>query len=447
MNSKIVLMAAWLLAPVAAFADGGAITLREAINRALAENNVLKAVRFEQGAALAGIAAARTGYFPRLNLETGAVLTNSPSRVFMMKLDEGRVSPASDFTAPTLNSPSPRGDFHTVVSLEQPLWDPRIGTSVQLAAKEVDAATTSLDQAKETIAFRVYQAYLEVRRARAMRTVSDQAVADAKEHNRLAAVREKDGVGLRSDGLRAATELSEAEQRQISSGNDLKVAQLRLNLIVGGPSGKALDTVEEPKLPEPGTENELLSQALENRRDLKGAEQMVEKGELSLQKAKDAFLPNVYASASYQINDHDLPLPLGWDHDSWSLGVNLRWEIFDASRAYQREKARDAKGAAAARLEETKREVALQVTEGILRRTESGLRLESARRALKASEEGVRLVSRRFENGLSAMVELMDAEAALNRSRAGLVEAENGYALATAELYYAAGIFRREVLR
>ena len=53
----------------------------------------------------------------------------------------------------------------------------------------------------------------------------------------------------------------------------------------------------------------------------------------------------------------------------------------------------------------------------------------------------------RFEGGLSPMVELMDAEAVLNRSRANLVEVENSYRRSAAQIYYTAGTFLTEVLR
>ena len=45
----------------------------------------------------------------------------------------------------------------------------------------------------------------------------------------------------------------------------------------------------------------------------------------------------------------------------------------------------------------------------------------------------MRLIGKRFENSLATMVELLDAETALNRSRALLVENESNYALATGE--------------
>ena len=450
MNNKVVLLFAYLLFPCAAPAFGENVSLHDAVSRALENNHLLKAASLEQGAAQEGVAVSRSRYLPRVSLESGAVLSNTPSSVFMMKLDEARINPDSDFSKNSLNHPAPRGDFKSALKLEQPLLDFGISTGVELAGKDAESAQISLELAKEQIAFRVYNTYLDVRKAKAYRDIADQEVADAREHSRLAQVREKDGVGLKSDQLRTDTALAEAQQRLISATNDLLLVRMRLNLVVGGKQGEALDIADGPdvvpnlaELPAPG---DLVSLAQLNRPELKSAEKTVQKGAIAVRQARNSYLPTIYASAAYQVNDRDVPL--GYDNDSWSIGVNLRWELFDGNRrSHEKEKAELSRKAASAVLENDRREVALQVTEAVLRRQEAGLKLESARAALQAAQEGVRLVGLRFEGGLSPMVELMDAEAVLNRSRANLVEVENSYRRSAAQIYYTAGTFLTEVLR
>lgn len=446
MNNKAVLRIACLLWAVAVPAFGETVSLKEAVQRALTNNHLLKAAALEEGAAREGVAGSKSRYLPRVSLESGALLSTTPSSVFMMKLDEGRINPASDFAAGKLNNPDPRGDFRTLLRLEQPLIDFNVATGVKLAEKDAETAQAALRQAREQVAFRVYLAYLEVRRARAFREIADQALADAREHLRLAQVRERDGVGLKSDQLRAATEVSEAEQALVTAQNEVQLARLRLNLVLGGPEGEALDIGGVPQLSDPDQRQDLAALALQSRPDLAVAEQAVQKGELAVRQAKNAYLPTVYASASYQVNDRDLPL--GYDHDSWNVGVNLRWDIFDGTRrSHEKGRAELARQAAAEVLEDRRREVGLQVTEARLRRQEAAGRLVSARGALQAAQEGVRLVTLRFAGGLSSMVELMDAEATLNRSRANLVEVENAELRSAAQLYHAAGVLVTEVLR
>jgi outer membrane protein TolC len=186
--------------------------------------------------------------------------------------------------------------------------------------------------------------------------------------------------------------------------------------------------------------------ALQNRPDLKEMEAGVDKANVGMKMARNAYLPTIYGSATYQMNDRDIPF--GRDNDSWMLGANLRWELFDGlRRRSETAKAQLMKNSAFEYLENYRKEIALQVEEGILRREEAVKRLEVARHALVDAEESVRLISRRFENSLMTMVELMDAQTALNRARAQLVENESSYALATARLFHAAGIFLKEVYK
>ena len=447
MKHRFAPLLALIVAALATPAFGEVVTLKEAVQRALQSNHLLKAASFEKGAAQQEVAVSRSRYFPRLSLQSGVVLSNTPSSVFMMKLDEGRISPARDFAADTLNNPSPRGDFKTAVTLEQPLLDFDISTGVALAGKGAEAADFSEQAKREEVAFRVYLAYLGVRKAQAYGQVAEQALVNAREHDRLAALREKDGIGLKSDRLRTATSVADAEQRVVATKNDLLLSRMRLNLVVGGPQGGTLDIGEPRKLEEPSLELEqLIAQAQQNRPDLKVAENSVQRGELAVQRAERAYLPTLYASGSYQLNDRDLPF--GTDKDSWTVGVNLRWELFDGMRrSHEKEKAELTRKGAAEVLENERREVALQVTESVLHRQEAFLRLETARAAVRDAEESRRLVTLRFGNGLSSLVEVMDAETALDRARANLVEVENGYDAATGEIYFRTGVFLKEVMR
>lgn len=446
MKWKIALLTGLLqLFPLPVF--GEAVTLREAIERALQSNHLLKAASLERRSAQEGISISRSRYLPRVQLQSGAVISNTPSKVFMMKLDEGRIDPESDFRPDSLNDPSPRGDFSTSIALEQPMFDPGISTGLQLARKDAETAGLALEARRDEIAYRVFLSYLAVRRAQAAREVADQAVASAREHLRLADLREQEGLGLKSDRLRTGTALSEAEQRLITAKNDLLIARMRLNLVVGGAQGGELDITELPALEDPALpEDVLVGLAQQSRSDLKTGRKLVERRELAVKQARDAWLPSLYGSATYQLNDRDRPL--GRDNDSWSAGLNLRWEIFDGARRFhESRKAEFSRQAAAEMLENQSREVALQVTESVLRREEAGLKLETARAAVRAAEEGRRLVSLRFRNGLSTMAELMDVEAALNRARVNLVEVDTAYQGATAEVYYQSGVFLKEVMR
>jgi outer membrane protein TolC len=435
-----------LIFPALLCAGEGSVTLKEAIRLSLDRNNLVKSAQYRKKAAEHGVAVSRSRFLPRIFLDENFSASNAPTRVFMMKLDQGRFT-ANDFLISNLNHPSSSGDFRTAFSLEQPIFDLGIVYGTDMAVKESEEQDIILDRRREEIAFTVFTSYIEVQRARAMRTAAEKAVLDAQEHRRLARVRNEAGMGLKSDELRAATFLAEMEQQRIMSENDAVLAGMRLALATGADAGESLDISEPIAVPSLGREiDDFPAIAREHRTDLKEMEKAVEKAHVGVKLAGSAFLPTLYAGATYQMNDRDLPF--GRDNDAWAAGASLRWELFDGlRRGDERARGKALESSARENLEQQTREVAFQVRESLLRREEAEKRLAVARASLVDAEEGVRLITKRFANSLATLVEVLDAQTALNRARASVVEYETGFALATARVWYRAGIFLQEVMK
>jgi outer membrane protein TolC len=64
--------------------------LKDAVDLAMEKNHLVRAAISESAAADAGIKSSRARYLPRVTFEERAALTNSGTRAFMMKLDQGR---------------------------------------------------------------------------------------------------------------------------------------------------------------------------------------------------------------------------------------------------------------------------------------------------------------------------------------------------------------------
>jgi len=444
--SAIIVLAALLPWNAAAEQAAQRLSLKGAITMALERNNLVKAAGFNAEAARQGVAIAGSRYYPSLSFEEALNASNSPTQTFMMKLDQARFT-QNDFLINNLNHPSAWHDFRTAVTLRQPLFDPGLSPAREMAAKLADKEALGFEAARQEIAYLVFRQYLAVQKAVAQYRAADLAVHDARENLRLATVRGTQGIGLRSDELRARTYLSSMEQRFITARNDLILAKLHLATSIGLKHDAAFEAADPVQ---PGgvaySSEELTTAALENRSDLKQFRAEWERSEAAVKLARSAWLPTVDAIAAYQTNAKDTPF--GSDNDAWLAGVSLKWQIFDGFRR-SREGDRAAAGrlAASELLEARAKDVRLQVEESVLRHEEMAKRLDVARHAVQDAEETVRLLTRRFENSLSTLVELLDAQTALNQARAALAENEADYALADGRIYYTAGIFLKEMMK
>lgn len=447
MYRLFVISGLFLLSVATVEAETIKLSLKDAIRMALENNNRIKAANFNSHAAQEGIARADSRYFPAITFEEAVIASNSPSAAFIMKLDEGRFSPA-DFANPdTVNHPAARHDFKTAVSVQQPLFVPSLSPQKDMAVMDAHKSELELEAVRQSIAFQVFYTYLEVQKAVAQRTAADAAVADARENMRLATVRTVAGVGLRSDELRSRTHLSLVEQQHITANNNVILARMKLVQLTGLPEDAPFDlTGFSDRISVPVISDQVISEALLNRVEMKQSQTDLEKSAAALRLARSEYLPTVGAFASYQLNGKDSPLSS--DNDAWTAGVSLKWNVFDGFRRNsERKQALSGQSSARETLDSTTKEVRYQLRESYARRDETGKRLEVARHSVLDAEETVALLVKRYANSLATMVELLDAQTALNQARANLIESEAGHALAGGRVYYMTGSFVKEMLK
>lgn len=427
-------------------AETYSLSLKDAIALSIDKNNLVRSAGFTADAARQEIAITGSRYYPEISFEETFVASNAPTQTFMMKLDEGRFT-QNDFQINNLNDPGIQHDFKTLLTLHQPIYNPATAPAKEMAVKEAEKKGLGYDAAKEDTAFQVFRLFLEVQKSKAQLRAIEQAEDNARENMRLATVRTGAGVGLRSDELRARTHLASVEQQIITAQNNLMLAKMQLANVIGLKEGDNVDISESTSVITPAVPpEELVNVALENRKDLQQSMVELEKSDAALRLARSGYLPSVGTFASYQLNSNDTPF--GSDNDSWTAGISLKWQLFDGFKRYhEKGRAVAARSAAAEMLENRVREVRYRVRESNMRRGEMGKRLEVVRSSLADAEETVRLLTKRFENSLATMVELLDAQTALNQVRASLVESEVNYSLAGGYVYYAGGIFMKEMLK
>ena len=120
--------------------------------------------------------------------------------------------------------------------------------------------------------------------------------------------------------------------------------------------------------------------------------------------------------------------------------MGLRWNLFDglqresnvSKAAFERRKAQEVHRG---RMDQA----SFQVTRAYLGIREAQRRVEIARAAAASAEEGVRKIRSRYENQLGRMIDVLDAQSALNQVRADAVKAENDLRHSRALLLYVTG--------
>ncbi len=410
-----------------------------AVARALRKNAGMTAAGYEWASAKKEAEVARGHYLPNLSFEERFVRTDIPAEAFALKLNQKNLTNSDFLDADNFNNAPPINDYVTTFTVEQPIFAPRAYLGYRMADREAQATGLDVSRKREDTVYRVLQAYLQILTAKEYIQVAEQGVSDAREHQRIAEVKEKAGVGLASDVMRAGVFLASAESTRVTARSRLALAQVELGLAMGEPGGTRVDAVAPPPpLPEPGSLEERISAVRDSRTDLRASSLRLANAETNTTLRKSDYLPEVGLVGAYRIDAQDGVFSP--DNHTWKVGVGLSWNLFDGLRR-EAEVARASAEAGRAR-EDYRGAIdyaAFQVTQAYLSVEEASRRVTIARAAVTAAEEGMRLVRTRYENQLARMIDLLDAQTALNGVRAGLVRAENDLRQSRAQLEYSSG--------
>lgn len=416
------------------------LTLKEAIEIALENNHEIRAMKNSLLAEKENIGIARSYLLPKITFEERFMRTDNPTYGFMAKLNQERFA-MEDFAIPSLNNPKAINDFQSTLSFEQPLFVRKANLGLDMSKKEFKAKDEEFQRKKEEIALKVAKTYLLILTAKEYVKVSEQAVEDAAEHVRIAEARERAGLGLYSDILRARTALTEAEQRLVSARKNLAVAERSLGLLLG--RSEAV-TVSDDVLLIPLRDLDYYINPSLSRKDLEAMKLRYENAKMNVKMAESGYLPMIGIGGSYQFNDHRRPF--GSEGGSYQILAFLRWEIFDGTkREHEIAHAKAKVSEAGEYIEGLKKAITFKIHEAFLEAGEAIKNKELAASALKSAEEGRRLVRIRYENGLSPVVDLLDAQMNVDHARANLVAMENNFKISAINLSYEAGILLRDL--
>lgn len=422
------------------------INLKEAIGIAFNNNNRIKSAGYSVKAAEEQSVISHLSYYPTIAFEESFSASNAPTQAFMMKLDQGRFA-QNDFQINNLNNPTTQHDFKTSLTLRQPLYDPAASANRSLAGYEANKSLLLLDAGKESVAFQIFQQNLIIKKAAAHLQATREALKEADENLRLATVRNNAGTGIKSDELRARTDRFSRELENHTAENNLAIARMRLAVLLGITEPETFEIINDYKtLPSAINRENLLAAATAKRKDLQILREEKGKSAAALARSRSMYYPSLAAVASYQLNGKNSPFEN--DNNSWIAGINLSWQLFDGFKRYHQQSSAIAlRSAAEEALEQAIKEVSLQIDENIIRYHEAEKRVYVARNSVSDADETVRLIKKRFENSLATMLELLDAQTILNRTRSNLADAEADHILAAGQVYYSAGIFLKEFVQ
>jgi outer membrane protein len=448
---KVLPAAAGFVAIVTATSSGLAadepaprvLRLEDALSTALEHQPTVLEARAQTEAAAGRVEQARAPYLPQV---TG---TASYQRVHTSSSAGGGVS-ATTTTTTTGGMPTgvPTGfssvgtlnRFQAGVSASQLIWD--FGTTIdrtKAATQSRDAQQYSERTAKQQAMLQVRQSFFQAHEQRSLITVAHEAIANQERH--LAQIQGfvEQGIRPEIDLAQARTDLANARVQLINAQTAYTTAKAQLNQAMGVQGPLDFDVSDEP-LPAVAEENEpvtrLASIAAESRPELRALERQERAAELTLSAIHGQYGPTLSAQGAVSEFGNSLDA-MGFN---WNAGVFLNWPIFQGGLTVgQSREARANIDVAKAQITQQQLQIRVDVETASLAVQAARVVISAAADATLNAREQLRLAEGRYESGVGSIIELNDAQLALQNAEAQSVQAETSLALARAQLLLALG--------
>jgi outer membrane protein len=178
--------------------------------------------------------------------------------------------------------------------------------------------------------------------------------------------------------------------------------------------------------------------ALEERADVHAAQLGARAARADVQRVTSAWLPTVGAILR---NDYaTVSQPFGGS-PYWTVGVMASWQLFrGGGDLADRQRAAANARVATSHADGARAMAALEITQTRVAREVALERLRIADRSLEQAREALRLVQRRYDGGLAAITELLDASAARTAADLASVAARHDALVAIAAERIALGL-------
>lgn len=430
---------------LAAEAKGIHLDIHSSISLALKQNPGLLASDMGVSSADADLTQARSALFPRIDIHSSVMKTNSPLNVFGTRLLQESVS-ANDMALTTLNNPSPVTNFQNSISASLPIFSGGANLGrLDEAQYGLQASLHTNAMKKQRIIYQVIQSFAGYEAAQAMKSVAKQAVKSSEAHFHVANSLFSRGMVIKSDVLNAKVSLENSQVEVIAAANTEAQALDNIHTLLNLNADRPIEIKTGISIVFPTQSLEqLTAAALQRRPDLIALQDQGLAADAGTTVARAGMLPHVKVIASEQWNDPNFRL----QHPNYQIAAMVNLNVFAGGHD---KAAMDKAEAERSRIEyniiDKRHQIENEVANAFRSLNEADQRLQSQQEALSHAQESLRITEARYKAGLARMADLLQAQTQRDQAHANVIQAQFDKVTTCARLYLATGQLTPEVLK
>ena len=256
----------------------------------------------------------------------------------------------------------------------------------------------------------------------------------------------KQGVATRSDGLKVAVRVNEADMQITQVDDGLVLSKMLLCQLCGLPMSSNITLADEnsDELDTSASANENFqpSEDLSSRPEVRLLQNAVDISEQNTKLVRAAYLPHLALTGGYAISNPNVFNGFQKKFGGvWNVGVTLQmpvWTWFDSKYKIRASKA--ATGMARMELADAQEKINLQITQSRFKLNEARKRLAMAEKNIESADENLRCAQVGFKEGVMETTDVMEAQTAWQQAQSQKIDAQVEVKMAQVNLKKSLGI-------
>lgn len=317
-------------------------------------------------------------------------------------------------------------EHETKVSLVQPIFNLEIVQNYRIKKQYAEIARIDVERYKRELIKEITQAYYGYQRAHNLLLLADTSLSLVKENLRVSQ-RLFDNDKVTIDAVyRSDSELSKVEVQQAQANNMMESSKAYFNFLLNCSLDAPVELVAESPIPPIVSLEEANMLALQNRDELHQivAYKQLNQHITSLHRGKN--IPNVFGVVDYGFQGEQYSFT---DEDDFMLAsLVMKWSLFQGTSNHHKvQQSKIDREKLEELYLETQQRIRLEVINHFYGLQAAYESVESAGKQTRSATSAYELINRKYSEGQSSLLELIDARTSLTGAAANSIVARSEY--------------------
>jgi len=326
----------------------------------------------------------------------------------------------------------------TKVSLVQPIFNSDIVQNYQIRKQYAEIARIDVERYKRELIKEITKAYYDYQKAQNLLALADTSLSLVRENLRVSKrLFENDKVTV--DAVyRSEAESSRVEVQRAQAQNMVESARAYFNFLLNRSLDTPVELMDESPAPPEISLEEARMIALQNRDELQQIEEYIQLNQhvTSLHRGKN--IPGLFGVVDYGFQGEQYGFT--GDDDFMLASLVMKWNLFQGNINHQKVQQSRIEGEKLDELYlETRQQISLEVINHFYGLKAAYESVESARTQTRSALRAYELISRKYSEGQSSLLELIDARTSLTGAASNVIVAISEYYSTLAEFESAMG--------